>query len=304
MIVKSKLRTGMQDREILPECYHDLSFVCMKTVLREYPEGYFPWHWHDAFEVDYLLQGRVQIHTPEQTERFCQGDVIFVNSGIPHEYQALDDSPCEIIAFLFDMRFLSGMLNSPLERKYILPIRESSLQIYHVPPNTANRLNMVASISKAAEVAKAEPYGFEFELRGLMCSFWMALLMETKDLRSDVRLEGMDTLRIKKMLKFIHEHCNEKLSAKDIASAANISVRECSRCFDRCIGISPIQYLNSYRLHMAAEMLLSTQATILEISENCGFNSVSYFSKSFSDAIGCTPHQYRISAGQKVQKKD
>ena len=83
---------------------------------------------------------------------------------------------------------------------------------------------------------------------------------------------------------------------------AAISVRECSRCFDRCIGVSPIQYLNNYRLHMAAEMLLSTKASILEISENCGFNSAAYFSKLFSEAMGCTPHQYRTDAGQPKEK--
>ena len=44
------------------------------------------------------------------------------------------------------------------------------------------------------------------------------------------------------MLTYVHEHCNEKLSASDIAAVAGISVRECSRCFDRCIGVSPIQY--------------------------------------------------------------
>ena len=134
MIVKSRLRTDPRNQEILPEPYEALSYVGMKTVLREYPDGYFPWHWHDAFEIDYLVNGQVQVHTPEQTECFSQGDVIFINSGIPHEYQAVDDSPCEIIAFLFDMHFLSGMYNSPLECKYILPIRESSLQIHRVSP--------------------------------------------------------------------------------------------------------------------------------------------------------------------------
>jgi len=49
---------------------------------------------------------------------------------------------------------------------------------------------------------------------------------------------------------------------------------------------------------MAAEMLLSTKSSILEISENCGFNSAAYFSKLFSEAMGCTPHQYRTGAGQ------
>lgn len=298
MIVKSRLRTDPRNQEILPEPYEALSYVGMKTVLGEYPDGYFPWHWHDAFEIDYLVNGQVQVHTPEQTECFSQGDVVFINSGIPHEYQAVDDSPCEIIAFLFDMHFLSGMYNSPLERKYILPIRESSRQIHRVSPNTVDRLRMVEHVLRCVELENEEPFGYEFELRSHLCRFWVGLFQETAGLRTESRANSMDTLRIKKMLTYVHEHCNEKLTASDIAAVAGISVRECSRCFDRCIGVSPIQYLNSYRLHMAAEMLLSTKASILEISENCGFNSAAYFSKLFSDAMGCTPHQYRTGAGQ------
>ena len=46
------------------------------------------------------------------------------------------------------------------------------------------------------------------------------------------------------------------------------------------------------------QVLIREKASILEISENCGFNSAAYFSKLFSEAMGCTPHQYRTGAGQ------
>ena len=127
---------------------------------------------------------------------------------------------------------------------------------------------MVEHVLRCVELENEEPFGYEFELRSHLCRFWVGLFRETSGLRTESRANSMDTLRIKKMLTYVHEHCNEKLTASDIAAVAGISVRECSWCFDRCIGVSPIQYLNSYRLHMAAEMLLSTKASILEISEN------------------------------------
>ncbi|WP_394916419.1 helix-turn-helix domain-containing protein [uncultured Robinsoniella sp.] len=74
---------------------------------------------------------------------------------------------------------------------------------------------------------------------------------------------------------------------------ANISTRECSRCFQRCIKLSPMNYLNEHRIRMAAQMLLQTNKSIMTISECCGFSSSSYFGKIFQDYMGCTPKNYR-----------
>ena len=98
---------------------------------------------------------------------------------------------------------------------------------------------------------------------------------------------------IKKMMQFIHEHYADKITLGDIAISTNISTRECSRCFQRCIKISPINYLNEHRIRMAAQMLLQTDKNIITISENCGFSSSSYFSKLFQKIMGCTPKNYR-----------
>jgi transcriptional regulator GlxA family with amidase domain len=95
------------------------------------------------------------------------------------------------------------------------------------------------------------------------------------------------------MTQFIKDHCGEKLTLDDIAAAADISTRECTRCFARCINTSPIVYLTQTRLSMAADLLAGSAKSIIEISEECGFSSPSYFGKVFREAMGCTPKEYR-----------
>ena len=48
---------------------------------------------------------------------------------------------------------------------------------------------------------------------------------------------------------------------------------------------------------MAADMLAETSKSIIEISEDCGFSSPSYFAKVFRDMMGCTPKDYREKDG-------
>lgn len=54
-----------------------------------------------------------------------------------------------------------------------------------------------------------------------------------------------------------------------------------------------MDYVNFYRIQIALEMLTSTTRTITEISEMCGFSSLSYFGKVFRQHTGVTPVQYR-----------
>lgn len=95
------------------------------------------------------------------------------------------------------------------------------------------------------------------------------------------------------MMEFIETHYADKIMAEDIAGAAGISVRECTRCFSRVIGQPPIDYLNHFRIRQAAGMLVETDMSIGMISEKCGFISDSYFGKIFKAAMGCTPRDYR-----------
>ena len=193
------------------------------------------------------------------------------------------------------MHFLSGMYNSVYEEKYFLPImRNSALQVWRIRPDSLPHLKMIEAVLRTVEVSREEPFGYEFEVRNLLSDFWRQLLIDTKDVQAGAAPQNVvDTERVKAMTSFIKEHCGEKLSLDDIAASAGISTRECTRCFSRCLNISPNVYLNQTRLSMAADLLAGSSKSIIEISEECGFSSPSYFGKVFRETMGCTPREYR-----------
>lgn len=144
------------------------------------------------------------------------------------------------------------------------------------------------------DAVKKEPFGFEFEIRAELCKFWCLFLQETEKIRAKNTLRSsVDEARIKLMMQYVHEHYMEHVTLDDIAASVNISGRECTRCFRRCIDNSPVSYLNAYRVRMAARMLAETSDSILTISEKCGFSTNSYFGKVFREELGCTPMEYR-----------
>lgn len=57
--------------------------------------------------------------------------------------------------------------------------------------------------------------------------------------------------------------------------------------------ISPNVFLKNYRLKSAAEKILKDSTSLIEVSEQTGFRSYSYFSKSFKNHFGVTPKEYQ-----------
>ena len=102
-------------------------------------------------------------------------------------------------------------------------------------------------------------------------------------------------IRVQKMLSYIYEHYAEVVTLEDIAKAANISRSEAGRCFNTYIGCSPVDALIQYRLQTAHRLLNETTLTLREISYDCGFHSVNYFSRQFRKLYGYAPSKNRTS---------
>ena len=95
------------------------------------------------------------------------------------------------------------------------------------------------------------------------------------------------------MLTYIYEHYAEEVTLEDIAGAANISRSQAGRCFNTYMGCSPVDALIQYRLQKAHRLLNETTLTLREISYDCGFHSVNYFSRQFRKRYGYAPGKNR-----------
>lgn len=299
MLIKIPFKSDPERREIIPDGMEAFPCICRWTDLDWYEDKTIPWHWHTELEINWVESGTLEFQTPEQTVSARKGEVVFVNSGVLHTCFPSGSEPCRYYTHIFNMHFLSGMYNSIFEEKYFLPVtRNSLLQVWKVQPDSLLHMEMIHAEMKAIELCREEPEGFEFDLRTRLCDFWQLLIEDTRQLRASAKpRKNTDTERIKSMMQFIHEHYGDKVALEDIAASASISTRECTRCFRRCIEASPNEYLNSYRLRMAVRLLMESDLSIMEIAEECGFSSASYFTKTFRDTMGCTPKEYRDGRG-------
>lgn len=298
MIQKAIFQLDKADMEVMHIGPDQLPYVCIYEPMEHRVDGTILWHWHPFFEIAYVAEGEIECHSPDQMLHLKKGDAVFINSGVLHMYRKSRDTRCIIYAHIFDSTFLTGTLSSGMYQKYIYPIIQNPhIQLQLISPDNHHQRLMLGCIENMIELARKEPFGYEFSLQAELSRFWCRLLTMTADQQTAEPVEsGNDIQRIKTMLQYIHENYARRITLKDIADSASISERECSRCFQRCFRASAIQYLNEHRLRTAARMLLESRQSVSQISESCGFGTASYFGKQFHDAMGCTPLEYRRKA--------
>ena len=79
-----------------------------------------------------------------------------------------------------------------------------------------------------------------------------------------------------------------------MARAMGMSKFYLCREFKRATGQTVIEYVNSYRIQKAAQ-LISGGYTVSEAARACGFENMSFFTKTFKKYLGCLPSSYRDS---------
>jgi signal transduction histidine kinase/DNA-binding LacI/PurR family transcriptional regulator/AraC-like DNA-binding protein len=97
---------------------------------------------------------------------------------------------------------------------------------------------------------------------------------------------------VRKAMAYIHKHYAEPFSRRDMARQLGLSERYLTRCFHKEMSVTPVEYLNRYRLKQA-KVMLGTGANVTETALAVGFSSVSYFTRLFEKEVGVSPGVYR-----------
>ena len=93
---------------------------------------------------------------------------------------------------------------------------------------------------------------------------------------------------------YMKEYYEKEITIKSLSNIANMSESNYYAVFKKHTGISPIAYLNNYRLSIAADKLSETIDTVSRISYSVGIRDPLYFSKLFKKTYGMTPKEYRL----------
>ena len=296
-----EFQTGSKE-EKLPYDTPDFPYLASRAELDFYREPFVPWHWHNAIELFYMESGELNYYTPHKNIVFPAGSAGMVNANVLHKTQIQTRTRDNIqLLHIFDPQLLAGTHGSLMDQKYISPIVTSSqIELIALSPDEPAQAAVIESIQAAFSLSEEE-FGYEFKIRDALSRIWIELFQICAPILQDKTqsANGTDD-KIKRMMVHIHEHYSEKISIPELAEVAFLSERECYKAFQNHLHMPPVEYIKSYRIQRARQMLADTQTPITEIGYACGLGNPSYFGRIFRELTGYTPLEYR----RKWQNRD
>lgn len=256
-------------------------------------------HWHNDFEFAYMKKGSCSydFHGNGEKETLREGDGVFVNSKTLHSAIGLtEDAVME--CFTVSPFFFGADMTSAVYINSIYPLLTSSISGFPLYQTNKEDKKLLVLIQSVIAVNPDEKY-HDLLYTETLSRLWRHLLdkAEAISIPADTQFQQQRAAKARLMLSYLHANYGSDITVEDLASYLSISRTECFRIFKQNIGKSPIDYLLCYRLSQAARLLISTEKTVSEIYESCGFHSGSYFSGKFRQFYKMTPKDYRRLAG-------
>lgn len=212
-------------------------------------------------------------------------DGIFINSDqIVQEYT---DTLCLQLASMY-LRERGHWQAQLVDR-----VQEKKIQPYFVLHQSIPAEKAVLDgLQILASINQQDTESYPFLSPGIIYSMFQALTERVAE-TCTLDFPPDDQVRCRDLMKYFAAHYSERLNLPDVAKVFDVTPNTCIKTFRKYIGITPIDYLNLYRMNVACGLLKTTKEKIADIAADVGVPDKSYFTASFKKILGMTPSQYR-----------
>jgi AraC-like DNA-binding protein len=106
-------------------------------------------------------------------------------------------------------------------------------------------------------------------------------------------LAGMRDPTVGRALSLIHGRPSEAWTLERLSEGAGLSRSSLHERFVQLIGQPPMQYLTQWRMQVASGMLRDTNAKLMQVAQDVGYESEAAFSRAFKRVAGVSPGAWR-----------
>jgi AraC-like DNA-binding protein len=120
----------------------------------------------------------------------------------------------------------------------------------------------------------------------------------TEALKIEVREDTLASHRraVERVITSARGRLCEPFSLYDMSRVAYLSAFHFNRVFHQITGLPPAKFISAMRLDEAKRLLLNTDLSITDISFEVGYNSLSTFTRRFTQRVGLGPREFRYLA--------
>lgn len=238
------------------------------------------WDWGDS--LHFVLFGKGVLIANGEKHRLSKGDVFLLFANEDYEYYPDPIDPWSYIWIDFrcdDTRALFEPCGIDLRR----PTAHLS--------DLSSSVGLLKSIYEAYDASN---------MQQMVCSGYFILLL-SELIKNEARNKSggdyslVKQRHIREIITYINNNFRLPLTIQKIAGENHISASRMMALFAELVGMSPIAYLNRFRISAACDLLRGSDLPIGEVSFAVGVDDQLYFSRMFKKQKGVSPREYRAS---------
>jgi len=252
-----------------------------------------PSHWHEHMELLLIKKGKAHIQCNKNGIYVVKGSLVLVNCNDIHSVENM----CSDLLFeciIIDMSLLKSSFMDSTQTKFIDPVINNNIIFKN--DITGDR-TIIKCLENVIMEYRQKNFGYELAIKAGLFEFITHLMRNHIDRmltpqECDARIRTLQ--RFKAVFEYVEENYSENITVKDISRVANLSPYYFCRLFKETTGRSFVDFLNSFRINKAEQILRETDMNITETALACGFNDINYFSRMFKRYKSMPPSSLRI----------
>ena len=249
----------------------------------------FFWHFHPEYELVYIEGADGIRHVGKHRSNYQQSDLVLIGSNIPHmnfDYgiktayrkEVLHISPSFKEQVFRQVRELSNIHSLFEQAQHGIAFYGRTKKVVGEQIKMLHLLDTFEQFIAVIQILKTLALSEEFEL------LHKQPVYNSSDKKQQQRLQ--------KVYSFIDEHYIRKIKIEEVAQLVNLSKEAFCRYFKKHSGNTFTAFLNQYRISQAKRLLLAGK-NVSEACYGCGFESLSYFNRTFKKISGENPSAFK-----------
>ncbi|WP_196591327.1 helix-turn-helix domain-containing protein [Pectinatus frisingensis] len=275
-------------------------FPGIKLTYNDFHMGQCPYHnplHKDILEINHCREGRFECNFINGMYTYLgEGDLAvntmvnnrIIDSTFPLEHYHgvsilidLEDAAKMISPILKDISIDLYILRDKLcagDRCFIIRAKNSIQHIF----------------SELYTIPDEVKYGY-FKLKVLELLLFLSIIDTSEQFEKRTYFQKNQVNKIKQIKQFLTQHIEYHFTLKELSKRFDISLNSMNSCFKAVYGIPIYAYIRTYRMQVAASMLLQSQYSITVIAGNVGYENSSKFASAFKAVMHISPSTYRKS---------
>ena len=249
---------------------------------------FFP-HCHEFYEIFLIVKGTVEHWVKGQVQLLPEGSLVFIRPNDTHGFLYINpENANNIYINLSFSTEVAEALFEFLSDEHI----ENNILSSQMPPtvilskNTKDRL--ISTLNELNAINQKDKREHDLRVKAILADILIRYFLDNLQDGDNGSPQWLSHL-----LKEMEQIDNFTAGMDRMISLSGKSREHLSRCLKKHNGTTVTEFINSQRINYAANLLINSNLSVVEICYSCGFQNLGYFYKIFKKEYNTTPYLFK-----------